>query len=344
MVKRMRNSGVVWIGGLLLIILMVVSSCDTDIDINAENREVPIVYCVLDIADSVQFLKLNKTYLLEQAALENPPHRDSMYFVGNIDIVLERWEGNKPVEIITFYPSTDISKDDGFFPSDDNIVYKADTRILSNTVYHLNIYVEDKERILHSEITTVGKLLVIDPIDLPQRVVSLNTGINYTTRWKPVSNAGIYQVVVRFHYKEIIDGNIQDLNFEWPQSFTSPISNVDYLSKDISGARFYHILSDEIPVKNGLSRQVSDIDILILSGGMELKYYIESTAPADGALMERPVYTNIVNGLGIFSSVATKEVNGLSLASTTIDSIAYGQITKDLLFLDHKGLRNDDGE
>jgi hypothetical protein len=57
--------------------------------------------------------------------------------------------------------------------------------------------------------------------------------------------------------------------------------------------------------------------------------------------MERPVYTNMVNGIGVFSSMATQKVEGLVLASTTIDSIAYGVHTKDLMFLDHNGTRID---
>ncbi len=331
------------IWGLTLLVFLGLWSCDTDIEINAENLSVPIVYCVLDISDSVQYLKLNKTYLLEQAALEFPPHIDSTFFDGNIEIVLERWLNNKPVEFIPFWPTEEQPKDEGFFPGERNLVYRADTKVLPDTKYHLNIYIQNREKIVHAETISVGNLRVIDPLNLPQRKISLNTGVNYTTRWEPVNNAGIYQVIVKFKYHEVIDGNISPQFFEWPQSFTAPSTNVEYLDKDISGSRFFYVLAEQIPVKSGLTREVEGLDVVIISGGLELKYYIESTAPANGALMERPVYTNVENGIGIFSSVATKEIKGLVLASTTIDSIAYGQLTKELLFLDHKGLRDDDG-
>lgn len=335
----MRKSGIMWIGSILMLLSALLYSCDSEIDINASNLEVPIVYCILNTADSVQYLKLNKTYLLESAALLNPPHPDSQYFEGNIQIVLEKWKNNQPVEFYEFKPTNEIPKDTGFFPTERNQLYKTVVNVESESLYMLNIYLEDKEKIVYAATEAVGKLSVIDPMDLPIRKVSLNQGVNYTTRWQTVENAGIYQVVVRFWYKETKEGNTVEKFFDWPQSFTNPISNVDYLSKDISGTRFYYVVAEEIPVVPDVVREAIGVDFFIMSGGSELKFYIESTAPAEGALMEKPVYTNITNGYGIFSTMATRRLVGLDLASTTIDSLAYGRLTKELGFLDHNGLR-----
>jgi len=329
----------IWV--LITVIVLGLWSCESHFDVNAGNLDVPIVYCVLDISDSVQYVKVNKTYLVDNAVMENPPDDDSLYFEGDIEVVLERWNGNKPVEFIPFFPTDEIPKDTGFFPVERNEIYKAQTKIHPDTKYHLNLYIKNREKIVHAETTTVGALKVIDPLDIPQRKISLNVGVNYTTRWEPVNNAGIYQVVVSFNYYDVVDSNYIARTVEWPQGFTAPVSNIDYLTKDISGNRFFYVLAENIPVKENVSREVRNMDMKILSGGVELKYYIESTAPADGALMERPIYTNIENGIGLFTSIATKEIKNLVLASTTVDSIAYGQVTKELAFYDHDGQRDD---
>ncbi len=39
--------------------MIMTSSCETEFQVNAENQEVPIVYCVLNNASSTQYLKLN---------------------------------------------------------------------------------------------------------------------------------------------------------------------------------------------------------------------------------------------------------------------------------------------
>jgi hypothetical protein len=56
--------------------------------------------------------------------------------------------------------------------------------------------------------------------------------------------------------------------------------------------------------------------------------------------MEKPVFSNITNGIGLFCSVARINVNELLLSPVTIDSIAYGQFTKTLGFLDHTNDRD----
>lgn len=335
----MRVNSIKWAFGLLALVGYIMSSCSTEIDINAPNLDVPIVYCLLDTEDSVQYLKLNKTYLVYTAAVENPPLSDSQYFEGNIQVVLERWENNRPVEVIEFLPTNEVPKQPGFFPNDKNLLYKADTRIRASSKYMINIYLENKEKIVYAATTTIGSLNVVDPMDLEARKVSLNVGLNYTARWQQVSNAGIYQVVLRFHYAETQDGDRTEKYLDWPQGFTNPISNVDYLSRDIVGTRFFYVVADSIPEMENVEREALGVDFFILSGGTEIKFYIESTAPSDGALMEKPVYTNLTNGIGIFSSMATQKVLGLTLASTTIDSLAYGERTKNLGFLDHNGER-----
>ena len=314
-------------------------SCETDFNVNAENQEVPIVYCVLNTGSSTQYLKLNKTYLIDKAAFSNPPAQDSVYFDGNIQVVLEEWDNGRVSEIFIFEPTYDIPKDTGFFPNDNNLIYKTEAEIQPETKYSISIYLENKEKIVYAETVSLGSLLVIDPLPIPERKISLNIGQNYQCRWKPVDNAGIYQVVINFYYMEYDGQDSVQRKIVWPQTFTSPVTNVESLSKEISGSRFFHIMDDHIPVKEGIIRKAQGMDFMIMSGGLEIKFYIESTAPSDGALMEKPVYTNLTNGLGVFSTMSTAEIPMLPLGSVTIDSLAYGELTHQLGFLDHNGDR-----
>jgi len=329
---------------LALMATGIFASCETGIDINSANQDVPIVYCVLNSADSVQYVRIQKTYLIDQAALDNPPEQDSMLFTGSIVVNMERWSGGKVQESVFFTPTSEIPKDSGFFPSEKNILYKANMKIIGNQTYRLYIYLKNKEKVLYAEAVSLGKLSVIDPMDLPQRKISLYAGTNYTCRWSPVDNAGVYQVALRFNYSETAGGQTRLRHIDWPQSFASPGSDNDYLSNDISGSRFMHILEENIPVAPGVVREAIGMDFQVVSGSLEMKYYIESTAPSEGALMEKPVYSNITNGIGLFCTVARIEVKNLPLSTVTLDSIAYGQYTKRLGFLDHTSDRDSTNE
>ncbi|MFA6128144.1 MAG: hypothetical protein WC699_12655 [Bacteroidales bacterium] len=310
-------------------------SCETGIEINSTNQDVPIVYCVLNSADSFQYVRLQKTYLIDQAALEFPPDQDSMLFTGEIVVTMERWSAGKVIETIRFTETNEIPKDSGFFPSEKNILYMAKANIVPNQIYRLYIYLGSKEKILYAETSSLGKLVVIDPLPIQERKISLYSGNNYTCRWQPVANAGVYQVVLRFNYKETVDGIEKIKHLDWPQTFASPGSDAEYLSNDISGSRFMHILQDNLSDGSGITREVIGMNFQIVSGSMEMKYYIESTSPSEGALMEKPVYSNITNGIGLFCSAAKIDVDQLLLSPVTIDSIAYGQFTRNLGFLDH---------
>lgn len=314
---------------------VILTSCDTSIDINSTNQDVPIVYCVLNSADTVQYVRIQKTYLIDQAALETPPDQDSMLFTGEVVVTMERWSGGKVMETIRFAPTNEIPKDSGFFPYQKNILYKAKMKIVANQVYRLYIYLGSKEKVLYAEASSLGKLQVIDPLPIKERKISLYPGNNYTCRWEQVANAGVYQIAIRFNYKETVNGETKIKYLDWPQAFASPGTDVDYLSNDISGTRFMHVLEENLTAGTGIVREAIGVDFQIISGGLEMKYYIESTSPSEGALMEKPVYSNITNGIGLFCSIARISVPNLLLSTVTVDSIAYGQFTRNLGFLDH---------
>lgn len=45
-------------------------------------------------------------------------------------------------------------------------------------------------------------------------------------------------------------------------------------------------------------------------------------------------YTNLINGIGLFSSIQVFTVSNLELSNTTLYEIAHGELTKNLGFKD----------
>jgi len=329
---------------LAVLLSLGLHSCSTEFDITADNLNTPIVYCLLNTSDSVQYVRLQKTYLIEQSATEYPPHPDSLIFPGEILVTMEKLRNGVIQSTYHFTPVYDMPKDSGFFPNSRHILYRTYARIEPNTTYRLYIYLGSEEKVVYAETSSLGKLTVVDPMDLSMRKISLYEGCNYTCRWQPVEDAGLYQVMIRFHYTETLDGVTTHHYLDWPQGYSTPGTATDYLSKDISGIRFMHILQENLSIKPGVVRAAEGIDFHILSGTMELRYYIDSNSASESALMEKPVYTNIVNGLGIFSTISEVDIDGLYLSSVTLDSIAYCRFTSQLGFLDHTGDRDSTNE
>ena len=76
------------------------------------------------------------------------------------------------------------------------------------------------------------------------------------------------------------------------------------------------------------------IDIFVNAGAQELYDYIEINKPAaSGVLLDKPVYTNIENGLGIFSSRSThNSIPDKGLSPNSISQLKNGSYTSHLLF------------
>ena len=83
---------------------------------------------------------------------------------------------------------------------------------------------------------------------------------------------------------------------------------------------FYKFLSNNLSEING-TREFIKIDIVMTLGTSELKTYIAVNEPMSGIVQQRPVFTNINNGIGLFSSRYTKVYPNLYLSSDSKDYI-----------------------
>ena len=64
-------------------------------------------------------------------------------------------------------------------------------------------------------------------------------------------------------------------------------------------------------------RRFLSIDIIMTVGTPELNTYIKVNEPITGIVQHRPAYTNINDGIGLFSSRFTYEVNLVDLTTDT---------------------------
>ena len=66
-------------------------------------------------------------------------------------------------------------------------------------------------------------------------------------------------------------------------------------------------------------RYFNSIDLVMTVGSEDLNTYIKVNKPITGIVQERPQFTNINNGIGLFSSRYTKVRYGFPLTSSSID-------------------------
>ena len=169
--------------------------------------------------------------------------------------------------------------------------------------------------------------------------INLQTGTQYTMRWEPAENAGVYQTFFKVIYQERTPSGVyfNDISFN-SQVFTE-FSSTDMLERTVNGNRFFEECLTQVDSTVEATREIVNVTFELLIGGEEYGLFLFSEIGGNNLNTAFSEYTNITNGIGVFSSLISYQVSNLELSNTTLDELAYGDKTRQLGFLDHYGKR-----
>ena len=87
----------------------------------------------------------------------------------------------------------------------------------------------------------------------------------------------------------------------------------------LEGEKFFNFLRAEIDTSSTKIRHFDGIDLMMTVGTTDLETYINVNRPITGIVQQRPQFTNINNGIGIFSSRFTHVRSDVILNKDTKD-------------------------
>lgn len=316
-------------------------SCKTDFDINAEYKDISLVYALLNQNDTAHYIKINKAFLGNADAYEMAAHSDSVNYT-NAEVFLEEFENDILKRTITFIKTNEFLKDSGTFASDNNFMYKSTAKLNAQNTYKLNINIGSKH--ITSETKLIQDFGINRPVINQYTSASFENFENtYGVEWKSAINGKIYEIVLRLHYIEKDqNGDTASCFIDWkqPSKLSTNTEGGETLKLDIGCEGFFQFVKAAVKPKAGISRIVkkASLDFIFSVGSDDLNTYIEVSKPSDGLVQDKPAFTNIENGIGIFSSRYSKFVN-IKLSDKTIDMLADGDYTKDLGFWNYDQTR-----
>lgn len=156
--------------------------------------------------------------------------------------------------------------------------------------------------------------------------------------FKSVANAKLYNVVMRFHYIDSLIGggavrNFVDYNFSTQKS--PSLAAGDAMSVSFHVSDFYTNLANEIPKKSaGISikhRTSHYIEYIITAGTDDLNTFLQVNQPSNSIAQDKPYYTNIKGGVGIFAS-SSRSIISKDLLDDFINEISDNPTTQFLNF------------
>lgn len=312
----------------ILIVLCSLSACRVDFTPNAEWKDVPTVYCVLDPEEDTIWARVQRCYL-GQENLYNYAHifDSNNYATGTISVHISAWRGpNTPLSGINatcrmvdswvLRDTLRYGKPEGNFSSDPQpVFYCVPSHKLSDytdCVFQLLIINNYSGDTIARATTDMVGFLDHDPSGIEDVVLSHNSIPGYhfgfipvkrnEIKWRMLPRGRYYQPGITFYYQkgddtlsiDVIGTGIKAERFGYALN-----------SKAITEYKFLQTIKAALQDNTDTLFNVNHVDILIYACNEDLNAYITSqNIHVSGGQGFSP-YTNIEGGLGIFGSRRT---------------------------------------
>jgi len=298
------------------------TSCETDFNVVGEWKDITVVYGLVSQNDSVHYLKINKAFLGEGNVLTYAQIEDSSSYKNDLEVIMTEQGLNGSTRTFVFDTTSVYNKEAGVFYSPQQIVYKSAFVVPSNAAVNDYTYLLTITNKLTGKVITAETRLVKNfAIETPrpgQQSINFTMESNQRIKWTSAKDGKRYNVSIRFWFDEDLAGSTDTLHRYIDWDFASikaqSIQGGEPLEIVYTPTNFFNICSSLIPHKAGdaiqednvESRLVNRVEFLFAVAGDELNTYMEVNEPSSGIVQEKPEYTNIVNGIGLFSCRYTK--------------------------------------
>ena len=313
--------------------LIFLNSCNEKIELIGDFVETAVVYGLLDQADSLHYIKINRAFIGPGNALEIAQIADSSYFT-NVDATISEYlNGNLTRSWLLRDTILDNKDPNGVFYAPEQKVYYFKTMptgfngvIQTSTnpqmtslnpqaIYKIDIVINN------------GAFSVSGETELVRGITSAAATQNFN--FKFADNPGEYTstgiTVSSTGNSYVLNTQLKMAFYEWEgntfseKSFFWKLGEADVLPSSskiftANGETFYDLMKSNCTENSSISKRTfKGVTIKITGGAEELYNFIAVNKPSSGLAQSKPTYTNLTatNGkrvIGIFSSRQTVEI------------------------------------
>jgi hypothetical protein len=333
---------------LIVLFCFMSSSCDNDLNVNADWKEVPVVFGILDPSLSHNYIRIQKAFLGEEGNAKVWAKEVDSSFLNNVSVKLIEIENGVtrreiPLELVVG-DTLGLSKDTGIFANSPNYLYRCNEPIHASRIgfvwsYRLIIHNENTGKIYTALTIVPGAVHVFSPFNGNEHRINLSDQDKpLVVSYREGYQVKMYDFEARFRYEEYhVDAPtvIKVDSISWNMfSNKETVSLTAQRSKNIlaRGATLYEILEARLENNPKLRRRAIDMGFYFHGGGQEIFTYIEVNKPSLGIVQKKPEYTNIEDGLGIFSGKHTSAYPHVIIVDDMLETLRNSTYTAELNF------------
>lgn len=300
----------------VVLIIAGLSSCETDFDVTAEWKDIPVVYGLLDQNDSVHYVKVNKAFLGDGNLLEYAQNQDSSLY-DDIKVIMEEIDDGELRRAIQMDTATIHNKDSGAFFYPDQILYTTGTEnaiyLNKNYSYRLKVIDKPTNNVKASASTNlVHGMVLTQPRITPNMEVHFPDYGTKSVEWLSAVNGTRYQVKIYFNYEERMkNGNTVRRTLTWNPFEVQQIKDTTggkEMKTAFENEAYYDFIAENVPYEDTDKEEQVNLRVAknftfeVSVASQVFDKYMEIYQPSESIVQYRPEYTNISNGIGLFSS------------------------------------------
>jgi hypothetical protein len=347
----------------LLVLVSILAGCSTDVDINAPYKNITVVYGLLNMRDPIHMVKVNKAFLGEGDAYDFALIPDSNEWgpgaISNAKVY--RILNNATIDSFPLYDTLITNREPGTFYSPDQHLFYFRENFTEDVIQGgipTTLYLdEDSEYELRMVVkgeNITGRTTIVNDFAYSAPDQSLTNTINlmsaqgyggFELNWTSNLDGKRYEASYRFNYKEVRGTDttaLLSITQRMGTQVRTGSSNFEPMAEIMEGELFYTTLATLIPNDPTVDHRIFlGIDFLVSVANDEFHTFLALDEPITGVVEDRPSYTNITNGYGIFAGRYTKDIIGKRLNSQSLEELTNGGITGSLRFC--SGLIEDQG-
>lgn len=279
-----------------LVLSSLLFSCESDFNPNTLSEPIPVVYCLLDLNDSIQEVRLAKTFSPDRESLEQLPIKLDKWDEFT-NVYIEEYCQGEESNIYFFTLRTQaISQDSGLFRSPSFQIYESAFNPKPDTRYNLYVFLEKSGIHCYATTRTVNAPRIIDPAPIPGRKVSFSPYDDYQILFYPPKNSGYHECFFQFG------------GWTFGRQLTQePKEQGTFVN--LSSERFFKTL----PASGAFSRS----EFHLISYGQEMGLYNQLFRQTNEP-WENQSYSSFQNGIGLFSSRIHQRLSNLMISDVTL--------------------------
>gem|GEM_PF-4275849 len=319
--------GLLWVASLALGL----GACSTDVNVNAPYVERPIVYALADPADTVHFVRVQRSFLTDNAtpATAGAAAKDSNYYApGTLQVTLQplnRTTQQPAGALISLSETKDTTKEAGIFYGPDQILFKTRRLLLNSTLaYRLSVTNTRTQKRVNAVTTLVSAVGLVNmrqpkPQAGGQLVwASVGPFLQIATLAR-ADFATRFKVDIELPIEETLqDGTVRPVKtITWNFVPDRPASTYityggdsafysvrDYTAELSKRNAMFTLLKTNIDTTDTQvkQRRLLPLKISITRANQSLADYLDAIRSYSVLTQTRPFYSNIDGGIGVYGS------------------------------------------